>query len=91
MRTENGNYYYEVGDTLYYTCRDAKNKVYIIERIVVESIENGIPILKSPTCYTQKRLPPQYTPSSNLLLSKEDAYASVEKDNANFNFNIIFI
>ena len=38
MRTENGNYYYEVGDVLYYTCRDAKNKVYIIERIVVESI-----------------------------------------------------
>lgn len=79
MRKDGNDLYYEVGDILYYPYYDYQNKSFFIEKLEIESIDNGIAILNDSKYYKQKRISPQYTPYSNLFLTKKEALTYIKK------------
>ena len=83
MKKENGKIYYEVDDILYYPHPDTNNKEYIIEKLTVASIGNGIIHFKDPKYY-QKRVGEVYSPYTQLFLSKEEALAYIKTNPFNF-------
>ncbi|MBE6342323.1 MAG: hypothetical protein E7065_02905 [Lentimicrobiaceae bacterium] len=78
MRTENGNYYYEVGDILYFPHIDYNREKYTIEELKVVSVDE-IRTTLSESKNFQKHIGLQHTSKYTLFTKKDEAINFAEQ------------